>query len=350
MAITASALLKPQIPLAQMFTDNSPTNYGLNNPAPSLNFLTRNQQARTAEILKDGSCVGVTAWYARLAAAEAALMSDCTVPDADGVSTLSVDYTTTQIKATKFSVTGGYCNQPDQFDDIQIALGMASAISELRGLMATYMIAAIAANAQANISGNLPAAWDDTTETPKILVPEDDFTWEMLPTFDLVRMDNYLPDDTLWLSGTLFYLDHKMQELLRANNLGAGNLAYNGMPFAHDTRYLNTALGSPGVLAVDPRSYVFWNASYSTPTPERHVHSGVETWSWFITDPQWLWNNNGRLEPVRYEVKMKETCVGVNTLGQFQYKRTYHLTFVGGVGVVPDGPDGETGILHFEVA
>jgi len=230
----------------------------------------------------------------------------------------------------------------------ELAESMADICARLRRqLNRNVLIQGFAANAQANLDALINPSWDDTTNTPRITVPDADFTWENLNEFRIVAKNNNF-GNFMMLSGRLFN-DNAWLAMLNRMNEGerAAYLAYAQRELYFDEADLDDALGRKSAFAIDINSYLFWNTYRSGSTPAV-ITGNSQIFRWAIPDPSGLqWNNNGRLTPVIYEFEMQADCADRDVQQFHQAEINLAGRLLGGFEFVPEGPNGETGVLYF---
>ena len=211
----------------------------------------------------------------------------------------------------------------------------------------TIVITEIAAASQANIDLQIDATWDYTTNTPRVTVPDTDFTWERFNEFQTVAMLNNF-GDFFFVSGRLLS-DDRWRSQLDKSNEGFRNaaLAYADQEIFFDLRDLDQKMTRKTVFAIDQNSYAFWNTVRNTTTPRMEVTSNGEKWVWVQPDPILQWNDNGTMKPVLYEFEMAKTCLGRDTQEFQQNTYSLYARLIGGFEFAPTGPNSEKGVLQF---
>ncbi len=350
MAFTASALQEAQYRLSEMFASpNISQTESIKGSAITADAMLRRQTGRTVERMNGKTCVGWEGWFFRPAAethANTSAPSDCDIPTGSEGSTIKADYTNTVLARTDAILQTNRCdNLLNTAEEMQGQ--MRQMMVELRfRLNRGVVIPAITAAAQANLDTFINSTWDDTTDTPRILVPEADFTYENLNEFDIVAQNNNFAD-YFWVSGRLFN-DNKWLAMLNSGNetLRQQALAWAQQEIFFDVRDLDQTMTKKTAFAVDANSYLFWNYSLYTPTAteiyDRH-------WVWSQPDPFLVWNNGGRITPVMYEFEMKEVCLQRDSLEHHQSTIKLYARLLGGFEFAPVGVNSESGVLEFGV-
>lgn len=350
---TSSALLRSQIRLGDMFAQPTIAQTELlEGSAATARALLMRQRARINDRLLGGRCVGIRAWYVRPHAegsADFATPTTCATPCGDDAETIHADYDTVVLAESQAKVTEDFCDNELTFAEA-LATQQAHMMSKLRkDLNRLVVIPALEAATQANLDTFINSTWDYTANTPRIVVPEADFTWENFPEFETVMMNNNF-GEAFWVSGRLF---HHGEWIARMNvgNEGFRNQAnaYATQQMYFDLRDLDQTMTRKTAFAVDANSYAFWNAVISTPTPTQGNTDSGRIWTWAQPDPFLVWNRNGVMTPVVYEFEMAETCVGRNSLKTRTTQHCLYARLLGGFEFAPTGPNGEKGALQFSV-
>lgn len=349
MAFTASALQRVQVRLAEMFANPSIATPELLQPAYTAKALLARQRSRTIERLESNKVTGIKAWYIRPNAAthaNTAAPSDCTTPVGSQAGTLSADYDTTVLARTKAVVID---NRSDNLIEVseEMTAQTAHMIAQLRLRLNQLVITELSSSAGENNDTLIKSGWDYLTNTPRITVPESEFTWENLNEFRIVGENNNFGPGFFFVSGRLFNDNVWMSGLNRANE-GERNqaLAWAQRQIYFDSRDLDQTIGRKTAFAVDPNCYAFWNTTRNSPTPTQ-LPGADDKWVYTVADPELLWNRNGVLVPVQYEFEVARTCSGRDSQDFQQTQYAMYGRCIGGFELCPAGPNGETGVLAF---
>jgi hypothetical protein len=350
MSFTASTMNRVKLKLGLMFKQPLITNANLIQPAVTARSLLMNQTATADPILKGSKCVGVTAWYVDSSdIGNVSTPTDCTTPGGNVIGTLSKDYTSAPIAEAAGTARDNRCDNELAFVD-EMSSVLNACFASCRNQLNAYVINQLDAESGTNIFTGLPSGWDYTTDDPNILVPLDDFQWENLGFFRLVADNNNMALPAFISGSGHFYGKWWASNYQRFNDNERGVFqAFNDQKFYFDTRQLDQEIGAAATFAVDLNSIIFWNTTFSTPTPtEKSVGSNGKKWVWVEADPELVYNNNGTLVPVMYEVEVEESCVARNS-GTTELQKSYkaYVRIIGGFETAPAGPNGETGILQF---
>lgn len=347
----ASEIQVAQLQLREMFaTPTTAQTEMAQGAAVAARALLTRQKARTVPRLVGNKCVGVEAWFMRPHAAVATAPLDCEVPCGDEAESIKQAYNTTTLAASKAKVEDNRCDNHVMFQD-ELTLQMEHMMAIMRKtLNRSVVIPTISAASQSNLDTLLPAAWDDTTNAPRITVPEADFTFSNLNEFQIIAANNNF-GNFFFLSGRLFNDDVWMANLNRMNE-GERNafLAWAQREIYFDTRDLDQTMTRKTAFAIDENSYAFWNTVRSTSIPTEITSNNGQTWTWVEADPILRWNDNGRLRPVEYEFEMQKTCIGRDAQ---EFRRNQYCLYgrlLGGFETAPVGPNAETGVLQFSIS
>jgi hypothetical protein len=348
---TASALQVAQVKLEEMFAVPSISQTELlEGSASTARALLMRQRSRTVDRLVGNKCVGIEAWFIRPNAegdADTTPPADCDVPCGDEAETVKADYETTVLVRSQAKVLDNRCDNLVMFGD-ELAAQQAHMMTKMRkDLNTLVVIPGLEAASQANLDTMMDATWDGTTNTPRIVVPTTDFTFERFNEFNTVAALNNF-GEFFTVSGRLFS-DNRWAAMLNQNNEGFRNqaLAYASQQMYFDVRDLDQTVGRKTAFFIDQNSYAFWNTVRNTPTPQMVNTDSGKTWVWVQADPFLQWNKNGVLTPVLYEFEMAETCIGRDDQDFRQNSYCLYGRLVGGFEFAPTGRNGEKGVLQF---
>jgi len=350
MAFTASVMNRLKVRLDSMFADPRLVNSHLIQPAMTARALLMNQTASADPILKGGKCVGVTAYFLDTSqTAEVAASTDCTTPGGSEASTDSKDFTTSQIANSAITAKDNRCDNEVTFVEEMSAVTMR-VITDLRRQLNEYALAVLDAASSALIdTTGLPSTWDPTTSTPIVTLPASEATWENLGYFSLIaELNNVGPHITI-SGATSFWGEWWKSNYRQFNDNERGIFrAFQDQGFYFDARQMDQILGTPSTFVVGVNSYVFWNATTSTPTPtEVSVGANGKKFIFTLPDPELMYNDNGTLTPVVYEMEIEESCSARNSAtGQLQKTYKVYGRLAGGLGTAPLGPNNESGIIQ----
>lgn len=343
---TASTANRVNIELNKLFIDPI-TQSEFDHPVDTAKALLENQKVMSTEILEGDRCVGVKAFYIKGANDLVVSKStDCTLPTGTELETSSKNYTSGYITGASAKVLDEWCNSELTFAQLS-AKAIQKAMSDIRkSLNNTTLIPALTAGAQANLDTGIDSTWDDTTNTPRIDVPETDFVWEKLGEFRAVAQNNDFMDDFIFISGRNFYQDwYNRNYRITDTRVDSAGEAFNEYNMFFDIRNLDATMTRKTTFAVDTGSYFFWNTVINTPTA---VQVQERRWVYTIQDPVLMWNRNGVLTPVTYEVEYEKVCSSrETTLNTLNYTHTFYIKLLGGFSLAPTGVSSQTGVLEF---
>ncbi len=345
---SASVANRVNIELNKLFV-NPITQSEFRHPVDTAKALLENQKAISTPVLDaGGTCVGVKAYYVKGATdlATGTPSSTCNLLAGTELESSSQNYSSGVLVVGKPKIDDSLCNNEYDLPTLS-ALAIKKALSDMRKYLCnTIMIPSLTANAQANLDTGIDTTWNDTTNTPRIDVPEDDFVWEKLGEFRNVAINNDLGDDFLFLTGRNFNADwynRNYRNITDSRESGASE-AFNEYNMYSDIKNLDVTMTRKTTFAVDTGSYFFWNTVINTPTA---VQIGENKWIFTMTDPVLMWNKNGVLTPVVYEVEYEKVCTGRDALNSFVYDHTYNIKLIGGFQWAPSGVSSQTGCLEF---
>lgn len=351
-SFTASQIQEAQVRMMQMFADpNISKTEWQTGEALSARALLPRQTAKTLERLTSNICVGAEIWFLRPHAADVAEedwpeTNDCDVPAGAQAESVKQDLTTAILAYAKASLLDNRCDNFVGFQE-EFAEQVGHIMVRLRRqLNNNVVLPTLDASTQANLDTLIPSTWDDTTNTPRITAPPEDFKWQNLNVFRRVAMRNGF-GNFFFLSGELFNDDAWMAMLNRMNEgERAAFLAWNSRDIYFDERDLDQYMTRRTAFAVDANSYAFWN-TFRSPAVATLIDPANGKYVWAQPDPILTWNKNGVQTPVVWEMEMQKNCTGRDSQGFDQ--NTYNVSgrLLGGFVTAPTGPNGEKGVLQF---
>lgn len=348
MAFTASTMNRVNVNLARMFT-NPLTNSDNNVPAMTAKAILNNQTAMADPVLEGGICVGVKAYYiSTVNIGTVSAPSDCTTPGGNQADTLSKNYTSAPYAHSAGSAIDSRCDNEVSFIEESTRV-LAKLIANTRKQLNVKIIQTLDTNSGVNIFTEANEIFDLTASSPRIEVPSTAMTWDNLGYFNVLAENNNFTAPIMISGASNFWGEWWKSNYQRFNNNEAGIYqAFADQNFYFDTRDLDQTVGRKTTFAVDRNSYIFWNTTFSTPTPtEFSFGSNGKKWVWTIADPELTYSKNGTQVPVLYELEVEEACSSRNTLSQLVKTYKYYVRCVGGFEMAPVGAFSETGVLQF---
>lgn len=225
----------------------------------------------------------------------------------------------------------------------KIAHEMASKMANIEEKLNLAGIAFLTANEQ-------PAADPlDYTETGNVMnVPSDAWKPELLADMYIIAKLSNLYNPFI-ISGSNLFGAHFLSDFKSASTPNVDTILKTGGPFGDivfDIKNIDTTVGANATFLVDPSSYAFWSSNqYSNTAPEPFT-KGSTLYKWRQRAPRLMWNNNGKLEPVYFDMEMQESCEVVS--GVKYPVHVFNIIFRGGLQLGPQVCDAdETGILQF---
>jgi len=348
---TASALLEAQIRLGDMFaTPNISQTELLRGSALTARALLAKNRSKTVPRLVGDKCVGVEAHFIRPHAENGqdfATPTTCATPCGDESETVKGEYATEVLAEAQGKVLDNRCDNIVTFSE-ELATVQADMMSQLRYEFNRFIaIPALTAASQANIDTFIDSTWDYTTNTPRITVPEADFSYNRFPEFMTLAANNNF-GDYFFISGRLLHAPEWMAMINRSNEgFRDQAIAFSQQEIFFDLRDLDQTVTRKTVFAVDANSYAFWNTVRNSPTPREMNTDTGRKWVWVQADPIMTYMKDGRMVPVLYEFEMQETCVGRDAQKFQQNSYCLYGRLLGGLEFAPTGPNSEKGVLQF---
>lgn len=239
-----------------------------------------------------------------------------------------------------FSVKAEDCKDAFTVED-KIAFLMASKMASMEEKLDLAGIAFLAANEQ-------PAADPLTyTETGNVLnVPEAGFVPELLADMAVIAKLSNLYSPFI-ISGSNLYIANFLADYRSASSPSVDAVLKSG-PFdiVFDIKNIDVTVGANATFLVDPSAYVFWSSNQYTNTAPTEFGKGSTLYVWKQRAPRLMFNNNGVLTPVFFDMSMQETCTVVG--GTRYLTHTFEIVFRGGLQLAPQVCSAtDTGILQF---
>lgn len=350
MAVTASTMQRVRVNLDRMLADPKVVNTHLIQPAMTARAILMNQTASTQQVLVDGHCVGIRAWFIDSSAtAEVAVSTDCTTPSGNQVSTDSKDYDTDEIAAAAMNAITARCDNEMTAAE-ELAAVTLRVITDLRRQLNELVITTLDAAAMDLVDGTgLPATWDYAgANAPLIDFPISDATWDNLGYLRLMANTNKIGPYITVSGASSFHNEWWKSGYQRFNDNERGIFqAFQDQGIYFDELQLDQILSRAATFLVGVNNVVFWNTSWSPSTPtEFSSGSNGTKFTFTQQDPELMYMRDGRLTPVVYEMEIEESCSARNAIGALQKQIKVYGRLVGGFSTSPTGPNNETGIIE----
>lgn len=353
MAFTASQIQEAQLSLDKWLADpNTALTEWQRGEALSARAVLKRQTAQTLPRLVSNQCIGAEVWFYRPGAAAVAeedwpATNDCDVVAGAEGATVKKDLTTSILAYSSGRVLDHRCdNLLDFTQEFQRQVAQIMAENR-RQINNNVVLATLDSATQANLDTMIPSTWDYTTDTPLIVAPPDDFSFENLNIFRRVAMRNGF-GDYFFLSGELFNDNVWMAGLNRMNETFRNQaLAWAQNDISFDERDLDVFMGQRTAFIIDRNSFAFWN-QWQSPTVATLIDTANQVYVWSQPDPILTWMKNGREVPVVHEFEMVKTCVARDAQGGYrQFRYDISARIIGGFATAPLGPNLESGVLQF---
>lgn len=345
---TPSVLLKAQAPLSDVFQEPNSSDSTFNAPYEVARALLANQTASMDDLLTGNNCTGVRLYFMRGNSTSTLSAPDCATPTGPYGESFYKDYSNSILVGRTVKFRDDRCNNEIDFTREQ-SYQMRLLLSKLRTDLATVGTTKMAAWSQANLDPGIPASWDDTSETPRILMPLAEANWQSIGQMEATAQNNYF-DNYFFISGRGgFFQDRWEAKFRRLNdNERSNEAAYLDMGLWYqDIRNLDAALGYSAAFAVNRNNYAFWNATFSPSIP---TEQETNTWVYTMADPELKYMKNGRLVPVMYEIETTKVCLNRDAPST---KKVYEWVtwgrLLGGLENAPVGVNGENATLQWKI-
>jgi|GEM_PF-4624373 len=242
--------------------------------------------------------------------------------------------------ADSFSVKEEDCKDLFTIAD-KIAFLMASKMAAIEEKLNLACIAFLIANEQ-------PVADPLTyTETGNIVnIPTDAWTPALLAEMAVMAKLSNLYSPFI-ISGSNLYVANFLADYRSQSSPSVDAVLKSG-PFdiIFDIKNIDTTVGANATFMVDPSSYAFWSTNQFQNTAPQEFSKGSTLYVWKQRAPRLVYNNNGVLTPVFFDMSTQETCAVVS--GTRYVNRVFEIVFRGGLQLGPQVCSAtDTGILQF---
>ena len=358
--LSKSQLVKLQARLNEMISGDTPVKYPQNVNIETAKAMLSNHNARVTEVLQ-GSRGGVnqkframlvnflntgdlTADYDGDGADDAGA---CTLPEGEASVSNNKEYTNNLWIRKNVETEDDLSENLFEIDELLAERIMAGMFS-VRQTLNTRMINFLNSNkTSVNNDANLP---DGITFNAGVFDVDptkiDMKNWRAVTDLDTVMANNRLRE-WFYISGRYnLYNEYVDSQHLRKDNDKRSTSAYDNMNLAFDIRDLDATLGGRNTFGVGRGTYVFWDRA-DVPAIPMEVEDNVL--EYFIEDDALMVNDNGRMRPLRYLVRMEKTCTGESSVTRrLLYRYRIRVGLLGGLYPAPPSEDSHTGIARFK--
>lgn len=358
---TADARCALQLAVDEVFID-SPTQQAANRAAVTAQAVSREQTGRVPDQLINGSnCAGGNVIFLKTGdtiAYSGAISGDtldCDLgPCVEGEAVALHVGPDDHIRACVTVNTDDCGSVTDRA--VRRAHQLAMAIGQIRKAFSSKAALFLDANKQANTMAGIGGidlgngAWSLGAGSDVVGIPAADLSTSAgMASVARVVASNDI-GDVFYIHSYPWWNDKYMSDFA-GQNLGCCDYTTYQM-YASGSHYWDLTVldqiitpENGNTFAVNPSSYMF--VPFRLSDSMQPVMLGDDTYKFYINDPNWVWSNGGRLQPVPYNVLMKRACTGRNAVGDMIFSETYEVRLTHALVAAPPDTDGNTGILHF---
>lgn len=344
MAFTASTSLIVQKQLEMMFTRPTANEAEFNHEVMTAKVLLEKQSVETDTLMEGNRCVGVKAWFIQDGQTSITYSGsvpnpseDCTTPAGVELSTNSKTFNNNLFIEASRAVKAEKCDNDLTFA-VESAKAIQKAMLDVRKDLNKKYIQLLAANVQANQYTNVSSIITAQSGN-RLKVAPSNFTLELLLELGLLANNNKI-FDPVFINGRNFFID---SELARYRTLTTDQndeaRIVNDFDIHWDTKNPGFSVDSVttrlSTFIVNPNQLVFWNTTWSDYEPKLEDPKN-NRWTYLMDDPELVWNDNGVLRPVTYEVEYSYVCDS-RLKGRLIWNHTYFVRLYGGLDVGPTG-------------
>jgi hypothetical protein len=262
--------------------------------------------------------------------------------DLTGAETESVSLTLANNLGYKdtFKVLGSDCKDKFTVSD-KIAHLMAAKMANIEEKLNLAGIAFLTANEQPVAD---PLEYGETGNV--VNIPTDSWAPELLAEFAVMAKLSNLYNPFI-ISGSNLYVANFLAQYRSASSPSVDSVLTVG-PFdiIFDIKNIDSTVGANATFLVDPSAYAFWPSNQYDNTTPQPFSQGSTLYVWKQRAPRLMWNNNGNIEPVYFDMETQEVCEVVS--GVKYVNRVFAIIFRGGLQLGPQVcVSTDTGILQF---
>lgn len=307
--------------------------------------LLMERQTSNFNLIFDGSgvCQGADVWFLQSGAdlvthsGTAASGTTCAIPAGTQLQTNSESYDNNCFVEAVAEVEDNRCDNELQFVQ-ESAKAIAKAMNDIRRKLNTeHALPLLTNNVQVNQWANATQYnfLDQGTGNRLKLAPGD-WSFESLQYIKALAAQNDL-DEYFILDGMNLWADRGLAEVRRLNDDQRDEVElFNQFDIHWDLRDLDATLGRRSTFVVNPNVLAYWNVTWNTPVPQNTDPSN-NVWEYTLADPMLMYNRNGVMAPVQYEVEYRFECINRNNTTQKRYVHRYYIRHIGGMAIAPLG-------------
>lgn len=350
---TASVADRVKLQLEKMFKMPGPAQAEFFHPVMSAKLVLERQTVEVEPVLQNGKCIGVKAWY--LQDLQSSIVhsgttprtnqdADCNIPTGKELRTEGTDYDNNLYIEASRIVKDGKCNNLLEFTT-ESAKALEKAMLDIRKELNTRVINLLAANAQANQYTQV-ADYITASAGNRLKIAPSNWDFETLAELRLLAENNQIFDPII-LNGRNLFTDKTLAEHRKLNSDQKDEASlFNEWDIHWDTRNVDQTTSRLSTFLFSPNVVCFWNTYWNTPVAN-NIDPANNRWVWTITDPELMYNDNGMMKPITYEVEYQRVCTGRTTHGELKFDHTWFVRLYGGLVLAPSVSN-LTGIMEIE--
>lgn len=359
--LTVSALLDAQARLSEIIAGDTPSGYPKNVAKETARALLREHNARVSPVLqgRPGSTaqkfVGMRVYWLKTGSMAldyngdggVDFTPDCEVEAGAGSESDTTTYTNNLYMQKIVETEDDLSENLYEIEELVAERLLTARLSILQGLN-TRMV---------NFLNSNKTGVNDDAETidgvnfnagvfeidPTIINMRE---WQALTDLDAIMANNRI-QEWFYISGRHnFFNAVKDARYLRRDDDKRSESAFDDYNMYFDQRALDSTLNGRFTFGVGRGTYVFWDRTDAPRTP---IQVSDNAWEYFIEDPEIMLMDNGRMRPLRYNVRYQKICTGVSKVSmRSTYRHVWEFTLFGGLYPAPASESGNTGLLAFK--
>lgn len=367
---TASIMPEVVMQLDSLFVSPDNVTAEFQHPVMTAKLLLERQNVRTEETLQGTICKGVKAWFLQAGVdtvnydgiVEPSIV-DCAIPAGIQMQTNEKDYDNNISIRSIVEIDDGKCDNQLSFE-MESAKAMDKAMNDIRVRLNGKAIALLEANVQPHQSGltlNTDVVGGDALYNPNAYkVAPSKFNYETLLEMQLMARYEQVQvgaNRPVTLNvGRNFYTDERVAFYKTGTGTDNGaSRVYNTEDIHWDIENRNQlSTNRDTTFIFNPNVVLFWNTNVHNSTTPVLVDTKNGIWEFIMEDPMLMYNKDGVMTPVTYDVSYVYDCTGKTSLGKRKYLHKYEFFLRGGLDVAPAGFNRDavpvanlTGVMEF---
>lgn len=312
-------------------------------PGTSAKQFLEKGSAQTNEILEGGICKGVTAFFieggtdtvTHDGSAEDGGYS-CTPATGTQMQTEGVTYDNNLYIRANYSVADPKCDNATAFVQ-ESAKAFLRCRKDILKRLNQRTLNLWDSNVQANQATTSTVTNASALGGNRLRHDISGWTNDFLVELDLLTYENSIFDQLIVNVGRNFWTAERLATYRKFDDDKRNeNEIYQDFDIHWDLEGYSQLGSRNSTFLLNPNNFLFWTTTWSDATPTL-VDPSTNKWTFTMNDPELMYNRNGVMTPVTYEVRYTYSCTGVTTYGQEIYTHNWEVSLRGGQALAPAG-------------